>query len=166
MSSIRRRMLRLVSLAGIFVLLAICFAFSKNRRAISWRLVGVGLLLQAFLGFTFLYWERGNAMLRWVGDRVAAFLGLVRDGTYFVFGELSEYGTMDAVFPGNDNGLVFAVMVLPTVIFFSAFMAVLYHLGVMQWVVRGMAWAMVRVLGTSGSESLSACGNVFVGQTE
>ncbi len=151
-------MLRLVSLCGIFVMLAICFAFSNNRRAIRWRLVGTGLLIQAVLGFTFLYWDAGNAALRSVGDGVDSFLKLSQAGSKFVFGSLAEGGT--------SLGFLFAFQVLPTLIFFSSFMAVLYHLGVMQMVVRAMAWLMVRVLGTSGSESLSACANVFVGQTE
>lgn len=151
-------MLRLVSLCGIAVMLAICFAFSNNRRAISWRLVGVGLLLQALLGFTFLYWDAGNAALRAFGDGVGTFLDLSKEGSSFVFGPLTD--------PGKSGGFLFAFMVLPTLIFFSSFMAVLYHLGVMQLVVSGMAHVMVRVLGTSGSESLSACANVFVGQTE
>jgi CNT family concentrative nucleoside transporter len=158
-------MLRLVSLCGIFVMLAICFAFSNNRRAISWRLVGVGLLLQAILGLTFLYWGTGNAALRWFGGEVDGFLKLARGGTEFVFGPLAKSERVGTVF-GPGDGFVFAFMVLPTLIFFSSVMAVLYHLGVMQLVVRGMAWGMVRLMRTSGSESLSACANVFVGQTE
>jgi concentrative nucleoside transporter, CNT family len=158
-------MLRIVSLGGIAALLAICFLFSRNRRAISWRLVGTGLLLQAVFGFTFLYWDAGNAGLRWFGGRVDEFLKLSQVGSTFVFGALAEGDKVGAVF-GPRNGFVFAFMVLPTLIFFSSFMAVLYHLGVMQWVVRQMARVMVRLLGTSGSESLSACANVFVGQTE
>jgi concentrative nucleoside transporter, CNT family len=158
-------MLRLVSLCGIVVMLAICFAFSNNRRAISWRLVGVGLLIQAVLGFTFLYWSAGNAALQSVGSGVDRFLKLSQGGSEFVFGELAKYPSVERVF-GANNGFLFAFMVLPTLIFFSAFMAVLYHLGIMQLVVRAMAWVMVRVMGTSGSESLSACANVFVGQTE
>lgn len=150
-------MLRLVSLCGIFVMMAICFAFSNNRRKIRWRLVGTGLLIQAVLGLTFLYWDAGNAALRRLGDGVDSFLKLSQEGSSFVFGPLAT---------GTSLGFVFAFQVLPTLIFFSSFMAVLYHLGVMQFVVRMMAWLMVRVLGTSGSESLSACANVFVGQTE
>jgi concentrative nucleoside transporter, CNT family len=164
-ASIPTLMLRLVSLCGIAVMLALCFAFSRNRRAIKWRLVGTGLLLQAVLGLTFLYWEAGNAALQWFGGRVDAFLKLAQGGSEFVFGALARGDKVGAVF-GPGNGFVFAFMVLPTLIFFSAFMAVLYHLGVMQWIVRQMAWVMVRLLGTSGSESLSACANVFVGQTE
>ena len=158
-------MLKLVSLCGIVVMLAICFCFSNNRRAINWRLVGVGLVLQAGLGFTFLYWSAGNAGLQWFGGKVGAFLGFAQEGSKFVFGALAQGDKVGAAF-GPQNGFLFAFMVLPTLIFFSSFMAVLYHLGVMQRIVRGMAWVMVRVMGTSGSESLSACANVFVGQTE
>jgi concentrative nucleoside transporter, CNT family len=156
--SILRLMLRLVSLCGIAVLLALCFAFSRDRRAISWRLVGTGLLLQAVLGLTFLYWSAGNAALQSVGRGVNSVIDLGQAGAKMVFGSLatSSAGT----------GFVFAFQILPTLIFFSSLMAVLYHLGVMQVVVRGMAVVTARLLGTSGSESLSACGNVFVGQTE
>jgi len=156
---------RLVSLVGVVVILAICYLFSRNRRAISWRLVVVGLLLQAVLGFTFLYWDAGNQALQGFGQQVDGFLKLAQGGTEFVFGALASPASVGAAF-GAQKGFLFAFMVLPTLIFFSSFMAVLYHLGLMQWIVRGMAWAMVRVLGTSGSESLSGCANVFVGQTE
>jgi len=156
---------RLVSLVGVVVILAICYLFSRNRRAVSWRLVGVGLLVQAALGFTFLYWTAGNEALQAFGQKVDGFLKLAQGGTEFVFGALASPASVGAAF-GAQKGFLFAFMVLPTLIFFSSFMAVLYHLGVMQWIVRGMAWVMVRVLGTSGSESLSGCANVFVGQTE
>ena len=158
-------MLRLVSLCGIAVMLALCFAFSRNRRAISWRLVRMGLLLQAVLGFTFLYWDAGNAALQGFGDSVNAFLSLSQGGAEFVFGSLAKGADVGTVF-GPKNAFLFAFQVLPTLIFFASLMAVLYHLGIMQLVVRGMAWVMVRFLGTSGSESLSACADVFVGQTE
>ncbi len=151
-------MLRLVSLCGIAVMLAICFAFSRNRKAIPWRLVGVGLLLQAVLGFTFLYWEAGNQALQAVGRGVNKVIDLGQKGAQMVFGSLAD--------AGSGTGFLFAFQILPTLIFFSSLMAVLYHLGVMQLIVRGMAWVTVRLLGTSGSESLSNCANVFVGQTE
>jgi CNT family concentrative nucleoside transporter len=156
---------RVVSLFGVFAILLICVLFSRNRKAISWRLVGIGLLLQAALGFTFLYWTAGNEALQAFGQKVDSFLKLAQGGTEFVFGALASPQSVGAAF-GAQKGFLFAFMVLPTLIFFSSFMAVLYHLGVMQWVVRGMASVMVRVLGTSGSESLSGCANVFVGQTE
>lgn len=146
-------------------MLAICFLFSKHRRAISWRLVGTGLVLQGVLGVVFLYWDAGNHALRWVAGGVDSFLKLSTRGSEFVFGSLANGGDVASVF-GPGKGFLFAFMVLPTLIFFSSFMAVLYHLGAMQFLVRQMARVMVRVLGTSGSESLSACANVFVGQTE
>ena len=159
-------MLRLVSLLGVFAIVAICWLLSSNRKAISWRQVAVGLVLQAVLGFVFLYWDAGNAALRGFGDGVKQFLDVSRAGGEFVFNVLSGYGSVDAAFPGDNNGFIFATQVLPTLIFFSSFMAVLYHLGVMQQVVRAMAWVMMRVMRTSGAESLSACANVFLGQTE
>jgi CNT family concentrative nucleoside transporter len=158
-------MLRLVSLCGLLVVLLLCFLFSSNRRAIRWRLVGVGLVAQGLLGLVFLYWPDGNAALRSFGQGVSEFLGLATRGTQFVWNVLADGEEMARVF-GPKNGFVFAVMVLPTLIFFSSFMAVLYHLGIMQAVVRAMSAVMVRLMGTSGSESLSACANVFVGQTE
>ena len=153
-------MLRLVSVFGIFALLGLCYVLSRDRRRISWRLVGTGLAIQAVLGLLFLQWEAGNRWLRGVGEGVKSFLDLSAAGTAFVFGELAN--------PAHSSGLgfVFATQVLPTLIFFSSFMAVLYHLGLMQLVVRGMAVVTTRLLGTSGSETLSACANVFVGQTE
>lgn len=157
---------RLVSLLGIAALLGLCFGLSRNRRAISWRLVCVGLLLQLVLGVSFLYWDAGNEALQQVGRKVEAFLQLSKEGGLFVFNALASRERVAAALPGPEQGFVFAFMVLPTLIFFSSFMAVLYHLGVMQLVVSAMAWFMVRLLGTSGSESLSACANVFVGQTE
>ncbi len=158
-------MLRLVSLCGIGVMLAICFAMSTNRRAVPWRLVGIGLVLQGLLGVLFLYWTAGNAALQRLGNDVEAFLRLGENGTRFVFGALADGGRVGAAF-GADQRFLFAFQVLPTLIFFSSLMAVLYHLGVMQLVVRGMAWLMVRTMRTSGSESLSVCADVFVGQTE
>lgn len=147
-------------------MLAICFAFSRDRKAIKWRLVGTGLAIQATLGLVFLYWETGNSALQSVGDGVDSFLKLSNEGSYFVFNALTNPELVGKAMPDQSGGFVFAFMVLPTLIFFSSFMAVLYHVGIMQWIVRRMAAVMVRLLGTSGSESLSACGNVFVGQTE
>ncbi len=150
-------MQRLTSLLGIVVILAVLFALSRNRKAISWRLVVTGMIIQGALGLCFLYWERGNSWLRGLGEGVKSFLALSESGTTFVFGPLANAKTL---------GVVFATQVLPTLIFFSSFMTVLYHLGVMQRIVQVMAWVMARVMGTSGAESLSACGNVFVGQVE
>ena len=84
--------MQFVSLCGILVMLGVCFAFSRDRGAIKWRLVGTGLLLQAVLGFTFLYWGAGNEALRWLADRVKSFLELSQIGSSFVFGALAEPG--------------------------------------------------------------------------
>ncbi|MEE2888539.1 MAG: nucleoside transporter C-terminal domain-containing protein [Planctomycetota bacterium] len=151
-------MLRLVSLLGFFVMIGLLYALSRERRAINWRLVGTGVLIQGVLGVVFLSWTKGRDALWGVGEGFKVFLGVAGKGTEFVFGGLA--GANESL------GFIFATQVLPTLIFFSSFMAVLYHLGVMQFIVRIMAGLMVRVMGTSGSESLSACGNIFVGQTE
>jgi CNT family concentrative nucleoside transporter len=157
--------MRLVSLLGVVLLLGLCVLLSRNRRAISWRLVGTGIALQALFALVFLYWSDGNAALRGFADGVAHFLGLAQGGTRFVFGVLGSGDDIRAVW-GKDKAFLFATQVLPTLIFFASFMAVLYHLGVMQLVVRAMAVVMVRLMRTSGAESLSACANIFVGQTE
>lgn len=157
--------MRLVSLLGVFALLALCFALSRHRRAISWRLVGTGIAIQLALGLTFVFWEPGNRFLYEVGQGAKAFVDMSAVGGEFVFGVLAKPGAVESAFVG-EQGFVFAVSVLPAVIFFASFMGVMYHLGVMQWVVRAMAAVMARLLGTSGAESLSACGNVFVGCTE
>ena len=144
-------------------MIGLLYGFSRNRKAIKWRLVGTGILIQAALGGVFLFWQTGRDALWSVGEGFKSFLGVAGAGTRFVFGELAGGN----VAGGNASlGFIFATQVLPTLIFFSSFMAVLYHLGVMQFIVRIMAGLMVRVMGTSGSESLSACGNIFVGQTE
>lgn len=163
-------MLQTRSALGIVVMVGLLYVLSSNRKAIKWRLVITGLGLQLLLGLVFLKWETGNAFLRSVGDWFKDLLQVAAAGAAFVFGPIGP-----AVFdpyavgvpPGAASiGFVFATQVLPTLIFFSSLMAVLYHLGVMQLVVRLMARLMAWLMGTSGSESLSACSNIFVGQTE
>ncbi|MHC5064280.1 MAG: NupC/NupG family nucleoside CNT transporter [Planctomycetota bacterium] len=157
-------MLRLLSLLGLVCIVGLCYLLSRNRRAVSFRLVGGGLAIQAALGAVFLYWDQGNLFLRGLGDFVRDFLAMANAGISFVFGPLAEAGPI----PGSnlELGFILATQVLPLLIFFSSLMAVLYHLGLMQMLVRGMAIVMARLLGTSGAESLSACGNIFVGPTE
>jgi CNT family concentrative nucleoside transporter len=122
---------------GLAVLLSVALAFSDNRRAIDWRMVVSGVGLQLFF---------------------AVLVILVPlDGAAFIFGPLADQSNL---------GFIFAFQVLPTIIFFASLMAVLYHLGVMQKVVQGMAWVMFKALRISGAESLSVAANVFVGQTE
>jgi len=157
--------LPIISFLGLFGFLAICWFFSENRKRINWQTVLVGLGLQILLGFVVLYWKPGNQALRDLSTGVDHFLNLSVAGGSFVFGVLSDSDAVGSVF-GAGKGFIFAFMVLPTIIFFSAVMAVLYHLGVMQWIVKIIASTMVRFMKTSGSETLSVSANIFVGQTE
>lgn len=161
----------LQGLFGIAVLLGIAWLFSNNRRRVNWRLVGTGLALQIVFGILVIKGaELGEFFgpLGWpklafggIAEAFVVILGFTTEGAKFVFGTL-------AISPGNTNsiGFFFAFQVLPTIIFFSCLMSVMYYLGVMQKVVQGMAWVMARVMGTSGAESLSNTANIFVGQTE
>jgi concentrative nucleoside transporter, CNT family len=168
---------RLVGLLGIATMLAVAVAMSSARRRINWRLVGTGLALQALFGLVVLKTAAGRAAFRAIGEVITSLLGFQEQGARFVFGNLVQ-NTVPVGLPGpggtldDSAGLVagtgsfFAFNVLPTIIFFSALMSVLYYLGVMQWVVRGLAWVMQKTLRTSGAETLSASGNIFLGQTE
>ena len=158
-------------LLGIAVLLAIAWLFSNNRTRVNWRLVGTGLLIQVTFGvlvikgadlggiFGPLGWPK--EFFGYIAEGFVVVLGFTTEGARFVFGNLAlSPGTSDSL------GFYFAFQVLPTIIFFSCLMSVLYYLGVMQKVVQGMAWVMARLMGTSGAESLSNTANIFVGQTE
>lgn len=155
-------------LLGLSVIIGIALALSENRRAINWRTVGTGLLLQLLLAVLIL---KGRAMgeafaplawpalfFSWVSSFFVLVLNFTTAGAEFVFGPL---GRADTGF-----GVIFATQILPTIIFFSSLMSILYYLGVMQKVVQGMAAVVRRVLGTSGAETLSVTANIFVGQTE
>jgi len=158
-------------LLGLTAILALAFALSSDRKAINWRTVGVGLALQLTFAVLVLMGDTlGDifAPLGWVAVGFAwfaslfvVFLGYVTDGASFIFGPL-------ALAPGVEGslGFYFFSQVLPTIIVFSSLMSVLYYLGIMQRVVRAMAWVVSRAMRTSGPESLSVTANVFVGQTE
>jgi concentrative nucleoside transporter, CNT family len=168
---------RLMGLVGLAVIILIAVALSENRRAISWRLVGMALLLQAVFALLVLKTTLGIAFFAKVGNVVDALLAFTEKGASFVFGNLVHFnvpvgvtrpdGTFDASmgFVAN-TGAFFAFNVLPTIIFLASLMAVLYHLHVVQPVVKGIAWVMQRTLRTSGAETLSASANIFLGQTE
>ncbi len=145
---------------GIATLFGICYLLSVNRRAIKIRPLIWGISLQFLFGVIVLYWAPGRKVLQTVADAVGRFLGFATEGSKFLFGNLAD-GSFIGTF-----GFQFAIIVLPTIIFFSAVMSILYHYGVMQRIVAGMAWCMAKTMGTSGSESLVAAANVFVGQTE
>ena len=150
-----------MSLVGVVTLLAIGFLLSTNKKAINVRTVGGALLIQAFFAGFVLYVPIGQQVLGGVSTAVADVIGYSQAGINFLFGGL---GT-DAMF-GNGVGFVFAVRVLPVIIFFSSLIAVLYYLGIMQIVIKFIGGGLQKALGTSRTESMSATANIFVGQTE
>ncbi len=152
---------------AIAVILVVLWAFSARRSAIRWSLVGKGLGLQVLFALLVLKTDWGRAFFQIVNDVFVALIGYTNAGASFVFGNLVE----PVVPVSGGEGSVplianFAFSVLPTIIFFSSLMTILYYVGFMQVVVRGVAWLMQRTLGTSGAETTSAAGNIFVGQTE
>jgi CNT family concentrative nucleoside transporter len=167
----------LIGVLGVAVMIGIAVLLSHDRRRIDWRLVGMGLLLQVLFGLVVLKTDAGRAFFDQVGSIVTGLLGFQEQGARFVFGNLVQ-SEVPVGQPGAGGGLdtsagyvaatgaYFAFNVLPTIIFFSALMSVLYYLNVMQVVVKGIAWVMQKTLRTSGAETLSASGNIFLGQTE
>lgn len=153
-------MQRFIGVAGLAVLLGFAYLLSGNRRQIPWAVVLKGLCAQFVLGFLLLRWETGTAAIRFLADKVSTFLQLTDHGTKFLFGNIVNPEMMQTF------GFQFAFGVLPIIIFFSAFMSILYYLGIMQKVIEWLAWGMKRLMGTSGAETLSCTANIFVGQTE
>ncbi len=164
---------RLRSLVGIFAIAGIAWALSENRKAISWRVVAWGIGLQLAFGAVVLSPTISNFFYTVVNTAVGQLLFFSGEGAHFVFQTTEPHliempdGTKQ-FFAGRISPPVktFAFWVLPTIVFFSSLMSVLYYYGVMQRLVRVIAVLMVKTLGTSGAESLSAAGNIFVGQTE
>ena len=150
-------MSNLIGIVGIVVILAIAFLFSSNRKAVNLRIVGAALALQIVIATVVLYWERGRKGIEWLSDGVMAVIGFANDGINMVFGSLV---------PIENEGFSFAINVLPLIIFFSALMSVLYHLRVMEWVVKLVGGFLHKVIGTGAVESMNAAANIFVGQTE
>ncbi|MBS1798964.1 MAG: NupC/NupG family nucleoside CNT transporter [Acidobacteria bacterium] len=148
---------RFIGLLGLTVFLGIAYVFSTNRRAIRWRTVAWGLGLQVLFAFLVIKWTYGQTLLHKGSVAVTSLLAHSADGSSMVFGNL---GT-----PGNPLA-VFAFAVLPTIIFVSAFFAILYHIGLMQQIIRIVAWIMQRTMGTSGAESTNVAASIFMGQTE
>ena len=161
---------RVQAVAGIICFISIVAACSRNLRAVSWRTVGWGIALQVglalfILKFSIGGWRPGYAFFSGVANVVKKFLEFTNAGSQFVFGPLANGPAMDRVF-GPGNGFVFAFTALPTIIFVSSFFTVLYYFGVLQFIVRVFARAMMLFMRTSGAETLSAAANVFMGQTE
>ena len=144
-------------LFGLVTLLGIAWLFSSNRQAIDWRLVITGVTLQILFAMLVLLVPGGRDVFDALGGVFVKLLDFTREGSGFIFGDLAR---------AEKFGVIFAVQVLPTIIFFAALMGVLYHLGVMQAIVKGLAWAITRVMKVSGAETTSVCASIFIGQTE
>ncbi|MEO0896592.1 MAG: nucleoside transporter C-terminal domain-containing protein [Bacteroidota bacterium] len=142
---------------GILVLLAIAWAFSTNRKAIDWKLVGTGIGLQLIVAVLVLKVDQVGDAIKVASEGMVTLLSFSDIGAEYMFGPLAD---------GTSFGIIFAFRILPTIVFFSALMSMLYYLGVLQKIVYAFAWVMSKTMRLSGAESLAAAGNIFVGQTE
>src|SRR5947199_5589427 len=149
---------RFTGILGILTMLGLAFAFSTNRRAIRVKTVAWGLGLQAAFAVFVLKADIGRRVFQKAGDAVNRLLSYAFAGSQFVFGDLGKQG--------SHLGFYFAFQVLPTIIFIAAFFAVLYHFGIMQFIIKQVAKVMTRVMGASGAESLNVAASIFMGQTE
>jgi len=153
------------ALIGVFGILGIAYFFSSDRRNINWRVVAGGLVLQLAIAAGVLLVPTVESLFGLIAKMFAIALEISVKAAGFVFGPLSDITQMNGAF-GANKGFVFAFMALPSILFFSALSSLLYYFGVLQFVVKKMAWVMSRVMRLSGAESLAAAANVFVGQTE
>jgi CNT family concentrative nucleoside transporter len=154
----RDALARFTGVLGILAVLLAAWMGSTNRGRIRWRTVAWGLSLQLIFAFLVLRFDFGQRAMAWAGDVVNSMLACTQAGTKVLFGAL---GT-----PNTSLGSIFAFQVLPTIIFISAFFAVLYHIGVMQIIIRGLAWVMLKTMRISGAESMNVAASIFMGQTE
>lgn len=150
---------RFIGIIGVLAILGITFLLSENKKKINWRLVITGMTLQVFFAVIVLKVPVGRQIFEGASNVITKLLEFTKQGTDFLFGPLADASP-------NGVGFVWVVQILPTIIFFSALMGVLYYLGIMQFVVKAIAKFICKILGTSGSETLSAVGNIFLGQTE
>ena len=144
-------------LVGIIVLLGIAVAFSSNRKKINIRIVGAALGLQTVVAALVLYFEAGRTAIDWMSTGVLVVIGSSKAGIDMVFGPLADLSKIE---------FIFAVQVLSVVIFFSALMSVMYHLRIMDWIVKIVGGGIHKIVGTGVIESMNAAANIFVGQTE
>ncbi len=153
---------RLISAGGVVVILGLAWLWSSHRKTIPWRTILWGMVLQILLAVFVLQVPVGTHLFQAAGGAVTWFLGFANEGARFLFGNIAsnadEHRTL--------FGMQFALTIMPIIVFVSSVTAVLYHVGIVQRVVRGMAWVMQRTMGTTAIESLSAAANVFLGQTE
>jgi CNT family concentrative nucleoside transporter len=150
--------MHLIGLLGVLLILAACFVFSTDRRSINPRVIAWGIALQFLFALIVLRFSYGQRFMQAAGDVVNRLLSYADVGSRFVFGSLAD--------PAGPAAFVFAFKVLPTIIFISAFFALLYYLGIMQVIIRAAAWVMTRLMGVSGAESLDVAASIFMGQTE
>jgi CNT family concentrative nucleoside transporter len=158
---------RYTGVLGILAVLLTAYLFSTDRKRIRWRTVAWGLGLQLTFAFLVLRFDYGQRAMSWAGGVVNAMLACTVTGTKMLFGPLG----LPPNYMGDKGGMVsmgsfFAFQVLPTIIFISAFFAVLYYIGLMQIIIRGFAWVMLKTMRISGAESLNVAASVFMGQTE
>src|SRR3954463_1023732 len=149
---------RFTGLLGLVVILAVAWLFSTHKRAIKLRIIAWGMGLQITFAILVLKTSFGK-VFQAIGRGVNAMLGYTEAGASFVFGDALGKST-------GPYGVIFAFQVLPIVIFIASFFAILYYLGVMQWIVKGMAIGMQKIMGVSGAESLNVAASIFMGQTE
>jgi CNT family concentrative nucleoside transporter len=175
---------RFTGLIGLAVVLAVALALSKNRKAIRWRTIGWAFALQMVFGLLVLYWEPGKQGLESFSNGVSHAIAYADAGSRFLFGWLSggqnalgiKTGLIDPTNIPRDSdgnalgyqivGIVFAFKVLPIIIFICSFFSILYFFGIIQFIVKGMAWVMQKTMRVSGAEALCVAANVFIGQTE
>ncbi|MDZ4715663.1 MAG: nucleoside transporter C-terminal domain-containing protein [Cytophagales bacterium] len=152
-------------IAGIVFIIGVAYLFSANRSRIDWRLVIIGITIQLFFGLMIAKVEVAQSVFVYISEKFVIFLGFALKGAEFLYGDLAKNsnGTTGVK---HSLGFLFAFQALPTVIFFSAVTSGLYYLGILQKVVFGFAWIMAKTMRLSGSESLSASANIFMGQTE
>ena len=158
---------RYTGVLGILAVLLTAYLFSTDRKRIRWRTVAWGLGLQLTFAFLVLRFDYGQRAMTWAGGVVNSMLACTFAGTKMLFGQLGlpNSGAFGNLLPPN-AGAIFAFQVLPTIIFISAFFAILYHVGIMQLIIRGFAWVMLKTMRISGAESLNVAASVFMGQTE
>ena len=144
-------------LFGLAVLISVAYAFSGHKSSVDWKQIAAGVGLQIVFAVIVIMVPGGREFFDFISRVFVKVIDFAMAGSAFIFGDLAS---------ANEFGFIFAFQVLPTIIFFASLMGVLYHIGLMQKIVQGMAWVMQKVLGVSGSESLSVAANVFIGQTE
>jgi len=147
-----------VGVLGLLTMLGLAYLFSTDRKAIKLKTILWGVGLQLTFAFFVLKFEKGRLLFAFLGAKVNRLLDFSYLGSQFIFGELGK--------KSSNYGVIFAFQILPTIIFIAALFALLYHIGVMQIIIRGAAWLMQRVMGASGAESLNVAASIFMGQTE